>query len=151
MIAIDKQLARLVSNFRKSIDDDVAEEYHAALGNVPLPVLTAAVSRAIQTRRFLPNVCELLEDVACVSPERPPSAEFEPCDECRDHIPGWRSRITFYRVLVKPASGRDYYPAKEELVRCQCWIDYQARRAPAADPRKVAHFRARGESDRRAG
>jgi hypothetical protein len=151
-VAIDDQLGRLVRNFNRPINDELAEEYHAALRKVPVSIVAAAVSRAIQTRKFMPNVCELLDDIAAISLERSSSdaPQFRPCVNCRDHTPGWQQKTTFYRTPVSREGSGVMCPAMTTLVRCDCWLEHQARLAPTADHRKVAHFRARSESSRSA-
>src|SRR5688572_27939747 len=86
-MTFDALLALLQRNYRQSIDDYEAELYESELGSVAPADLELAIRHAIRTRKFLPNVAELLEDLATVRQANPSiAAVFKPCDECSD---GW--------------------------------------------------------------
>lgn len=126
MMTIDDQLARLVRNYKTAIDN--AEEFRRELAAVPLPVIEAAISRAMRTRRFMPNLFELLEDVDAVRPvDAPLSAPFQPCDQCSN---GWIQagpsrellQLRGYDAGGNAILQRTSYPTTN---RCSCWIEWR--------------------------
>lgn len=125
-LLIDEQLARLVLNYRQAIDDAAADEYRAALEHLPPAIVRAAVTHAIRTRTFLPNVAELLADVDAT--KGPTRAPFKPCGLCVD---GW---IEVQREVNATFHQRSTAPA---MTRCRCWRDYYGSPPPASLPTKM--------------
>ena len=106
-MTLDHLLARLVRMYRQPIDDATAADYRCELADVPIPLLEAAVTRAIRTRTYLPNVAEVRADVeACRTSAQPTETRYEPCDRCAE-TPGWME-------ITDTAGVR-------RMQRCVCW------------------------------
>jgi hypothetical protein len=99
-------LAMLAEAFgEKGLTPVRIEAYHRTLADVPLPVLNAAVQKAIQTRQWFPKVAELREDCEAARREMRAAIKHEPCADC-ETTPGW--------VTVRENNV-------ERLTRCRCW------------------------------
>jgi hypothetical protein len=88
------------------------EAYHRGLKDVPLPLLSAAVNRAIHTRTFFPKVAELRTDAELCRRELLAAHPYMPCAQCDET--GWEP------VEVNGV---------QRLARCGCWRRYQAKLA----------------------
>lgn len=66
------------------------EAYHRSLSDVPLPLLNAAVRRAITARTWFPKVAELRADAEACRRELIQAHPYEGCCECEDSR-GWRA------------------------------------------------------------
>lgn len=84
------------------------EAYHQGLSDVALPVLNAAVRRAIRTRKWFPKVEELRKDCEACRVELRKALPFSACESCCN---GWAE------VLVDGV---------KRAKRCECWIAHQA-------------------------
>lgn len=139
---IDSQLGRLVHNYRVGIDDEAAAELHKAItdAHVAPQVLEKAITRTIRTRKFLPNVAELLEDIEAVRGPVPVAerAPYEPCDDCND---GWvevvdtKAPPIFKLVMVDGAFQKVQQPPAKRLARCACFVAYFGPMRPLPSPK----------------
>lgn len=60
------------------------EAYHRALKDIPLPLLNAAVRRAITARTWFPKVAELRTDAEACRRELIAAHPYQGCVECED-------------------------------------------------------------------
>lgn len=92
------------------------------LQGVPLEVLEAAVTHAIQTRQWFPSPAELRDDADLAVPARPVPPTSTPwCEQCQDT--GWRETVPSAEAVPRA------------VARCECWDRspvLMARRAAAA-------------------
>jgi hypothetical protein len=86
--------------------------YEDGLNTIPIPLLNAAVRRAIQTRTFLPKVAELRTDAEACRRELLASNQYEPCAQCDET--GWE-RVTVDGI--------------HRVQRCGCWKRHQQKLA----------------------
>jgi len=85
--------------------------YDQALADIPVPLLNAAVRRAIQTRTWFPKVAELRMDAELCRRELLEAHPYERCAAC-NHL----GTVRIGTVGGKPQYGR-----------CKCWTAYQER------------------------
>lgn len=85
------------------------DAYHKSLQDVPLPLLRAAVQRAINTREWFPKVKQLREDAEACRLELMARNKYEPCQAC---VGGW---VT---VKIEGASFAQH---------CDCFTSHLAR------------------------
>lgn len=104
-------LATLFTAFRKDLDEPTAALYERGLDDVPLPLLSAAMSKAIKTRVFLPAIAELRKDAETCRAEYLKAHPFEKCQACKD-LAGW--------VITLDEKG------VERVRRCDCFATYRA-------------------------
>jgi hypothetical protein len=86
--------------------------YENALRDVPIPLLNAAVRKAIETRTFFPKVAELRNDAETCRRQLMAANQYSPCAQCDES--GW-----------EPVE----IDGVRRLRRCGCWRRYQARLA----------------------
>jgi len=84
--------------------------YDDGLKDVPVPLLNAAVRKAIATRQFFPKVAELRHDAEACRRDLLAANRFQPCLGCNET--GWVD------VLVDGVT---------RVTRCDCWKHYQRR------------------------
>lgn len=82
--------------------------YEDGLKEVPLPLLQAAVRKAIATRTFFPKVAELRMDAEACRRELVEAHPFGPCEQCQH---GWVATIDRAGVA--------------RVTRCACWKMHQ--------------------------
>ena len=142
-MTFDHLLAMLQSNYRQAIDDDEARVYQRELAGVSLDDLELAMRYSIRTRKFFPNVAELLEDLAAVREANPSIArEFEPCEKC---INGWIPAPSREVPVLAgyDAEGKaqiEKRPGGLSLQRCPCWTNWrraQGLAVPAPKPTRT--------------
>lgn len=109
-MTFDSLLATLFTAYRKDVDDAAAMLYERGVGDIPLPLLDTAVTRAIKTRTFLPTIAELRQDAEACRVELVRKHPPQYCDDCR-HAHGW--------LPVKDELG------VERLTRCRCVIAWR--------------------------
>lgn len=88
--------------------------YEDGLKDVPLPLLQAAVRKAIATRTFFPKVAELRADAEACRHELIAAHPWQACVDCEDH-PKWQA-----------ITGRS---GETRLTRCGCWLRHQLKLA----------------------
>ena len=110
-MTFDVLLATLFTAFRKDLDEASATLYERGLADIPLPLLEAAASRAIQTRVFLPVIAEIRKDAEACRTEYLTKHPHEKCNVCKD-LGGW--------VKILDEAGI------ERLARCRCFAAYRA-------------------------
>lgn len=82
-------LAMLAEGFgEKHLTPVRIEAYHAGLKDVSIPLLNAAVRKAIQTRQFFPKVSEIRADAETCRRELIANHPYEGCNLCEDKK-GW--------------------------------------------------------------
>lgn len=82
-------LAMLAEGFgEKHLTPVRIEAYHSGLKDVSIPLLNAAVRKAIQTRQFFPKVSEIRHDAETCRRELIAAHPYEGCLECADKR-GW--------------------------------------------------------------
>lgn len=105
-------LAALVEAFGvKDFTPVRTRAYDDSLKDVPLPLLNAAVRRAIQTRSWFPKVAELRADAEACRRELLEAHTYERCADCN-----FTGNIRLPSTGPKPLYGR-----------CKCWAQYQER------------------------
>lgn len=102
-------LAPLALARRREMDAAQWRLLHAALDDVPEPLLRAAVVRASRTRKWFPNECEIREDAEACRLEIRALQRYESCDSC---VGGW-TEIEIDGIT--------------RVTRCPCWKAYQAK------------------------
>lgn len=139
-MTFDHLLAQLQDNYNREIDDDQARNYQRELGHIPYDVLQEAIRHAIRNRKYLPNVFELLEDVAAVRNGNPSlQRSFESCGAC--NAGGWISvEGREQQVLIGlDANGKRVLPLSKHAVtritetvrgsseskRCECYLKWR--------------------------
>lgn len=104
-------LATLVEAFNvKDMAPVRVRTYEQGLHDVPVPLLNAAVRRAIATRTFFPKVAELRADAEACRAELLASHPYQPCEAC--DFTGW----------VEEPDG-----TVVRSRRCVCWTSHRAR------------------------
>jgi hypothetical protein len=86
--------------------------YEDGLKDIAVPLLNAAVRRAIQTRTFFPKVAELRQDAEACRRELLAANVYQPCAQCNET--SWE-KITVDGVV--------------RVTRCGCWKRHQERLA----------------------
>lgn len=82
-------LAMLAEGFgEKHLTPVRIEAYHAGLKDVSIPLLNAAVRKAIQTRQFFPKVSEIRADAETCRRELIAANPYLGCASCEDAL-GW--------------------------------------------------------------
>lgn len=105
-------LAALVEAFGlKDFTPVRTRAYDQALADIPVPLLNAAVRRAIQTRTWFPKVAELRLDAELCRRELLEAHPYERCADC-NHTGNVRL----------PSTG-----PRPRYGRCKCWTAYQER------------------------
>lgn len=122
-LAFDVIIATLFTAFRRTLSEADLVLYERGCAGVPPPLLAAAVGRAVRTRRFQPNVAELLDDAEACRQEWLAEQAWAPCVQCEE-LNGWVSRPDDRGV--------------ERLARCACWAAHQARLAQAGLAKPLA-------------
>lgn len=89
--------------------------YEDSLKDIPVPLLNAAVRRAIQTRTWFPKVAELRADAELCRRELLEAHPYEACAAC-NHVGTVRTGYIRSGLHQKPTYGR-----------CKCWTAYQER------------------------
>lgn len=123
-------ISYLFRAYRQAPDEFQFELYDRELGDVPLPLLEAAVRYAIRTRpSFVPTVGELLEDVGAIQQANPAARQpFEACPEC---VNGWAAAEPAGEMqqLAGYDSNRKAIlrPMREQpaVTRCACWLAWR--------------------------
>lgn len=109
---LEAMIATLFTAYRKRIGEADLTLYERGCGDIPLPLLDAAVAHAIRTRRFLPVVAELRADAETQRQAIAGRLPYVPCRVCRDEAPSW----------VEGLDG----DGVRRVARCACWIAHQA-------------------------
>lgn len=125
-------LAMLAEAFgEKHLTPARIEAYHRSLSDVPLPLLNAAVRRAITARTWFPKVAELRADAEACRRELIAAHPYDGCCECESQK-GWR---TVFRQKAGDLT------ANVTVERCPCHRRHQelmasfgATRTPLALP-----------------
>lgn len=86
--------------------------YEDALKDIPIPLLNAAVRKAIASRSWFPKVAELRDDAEACRRELLASETYQPCASCNES--GWTT------VLIDGIT---------RVTRCFCWKAWQQRLA----------------------
>lgn len=106
-------LAALVEAFGvKDFSPVRVRTYEDGLKDVPIPLLNAAVRKAIATRTFMPKVSEIRQDAEACRGELIAQHKFSACESCNET--GWAT------VLVDGI---------ERVKRCECFQAHQAKLA----------------------
>lgn len=108
---LEGMIATLFTAYRKRIGEADLTLYGRGCGDIPLPLLDAAVAHAIRTRRFLPVVAELRADAETQRQAIAGRLPYVPCRLCRDEAPSW--------IAIEDADG------VRRVTRCGCWIAHQ--------------------------
>lgn len=83
-LALDTVLGTLFSAYRKTLDEAAITLYERGLVDVSVPLVDAAVTRAIRTRTFLPTIAELRQDAEACRQELLARHPYQRCEACRD-------------------------------------------------------------------
>lgn len=106
-------LAALVEAFGvKEVSPVRVRTYEQGLKDIPIPLLNAAVRKAINERTFFPKVAEIRSDAEACRKELVEAHPFTACDSCNGT--GWTA------VLVDSVN---------RYARCSCYRAYQQKLA----------------------
>jgi hypothetical protein len=124
-------LHELLTAYGKPFDDELVRIYQRSLGDIPLATLELAFEQAINTRRFLPTLAELREDIAACTSECGAGSEFKPCTLCvAAGTPGWHEVPIELHIKERrlPDGTIATLPPATGMVRCECYERWRAAR-----------------------
>lgn len=111
VVAFGKLMAALTTMKRRDrvSEFDVAV-YESRTAHIPLPILSRAMLRWLDTEKWFPTVHDILETCEAIRVEMRAALKFEPCADCRDN-----------GGFVSLIDGRGV----SRVTRCTCWKVHQ--------------------------
>lgn len=111
--AFGKLMAALTTLKRKDpVSEFDCDVYEGATARIPMPILSRAVAKIIQTQKWFPTVSEILESCEAVRVEMRGQLQFTRCEDSACSAQGWIERVVC---------------GEFRMVRCECWEQHQER------------------------